>query len=99
MRDKIRILFIAALMLSVGIAYSQDKSLSLKEAIDLSLKSSKQLKISSAKIEEANAALKESEQRKLPDVAASASYMRLTTAHIEVKKQNNNNGNPGNGGE
>ena len=93
MKDKIRICFIVMAMLPVSFVRAQEKKLlSLKEAIDLSIKNSKQLKISNAKIEEANAALKESENRKLPNASISGSYLRLGTANIDVKKQNNNNG-------
>ena len=96
MKDKIRIYFIGMAMLLVSSLMAQErKPLGLKEVIDLSIKNSKQLKISSAKIEEANAALKESENRKLPDASVSGSYLRLGTANIDVKKQNNNGSNNG----
>lgn len=96
MKDKIRIYFIGMAVLLVSSVMAQErKPLGLKEAIDLSIKNSKQLKISSAKIEEANATLKESENRKLPDASVSGSYLRLGTANIDVKKQNNNGSNNG----
>lgn len=96
MKDKIRIYFIGVAVLLVSSVMAQErKPLGLKEAIDLSIKNSKQLKISSAKIEEANATLKESENRKLPDASVSGSYLRLGTANIDVKKQNNNGSNNG----
>lgn len=96
MKDKIRIYFIGMAVLLVSSVMAQErKPLGLKEAIDLSIKNSKQLKISSAKIEEANATLKESENRKLPDASVSGSYLRLGTANIDVKKQNNNGNNNG----
>ena len=96
MKDKIRIYFIGMAVLLVSSVMAQErKPLGLKEVIDLSIKNSKQLKISSAKIEEANATLKESENRKLPDASVSGSYLRLGTANIDVKKQNNNGSNNG----
>ena len=96
MKDRIRIYFIGVAVLLVSSVMAQErKPLGLKEAIDLSIKNSKQLKISSAKIEEANATLKESENRKLPDASVSGSYLRLGTANIDVKKQNNNGNNNG----
>ena len=96
MKDKIRIYFIGVAVLLVSSVMAQErKPLGLKEAIDLSIKNSKQLKISSAKIEEANATLKESENRKLPDASVSGSYLRLGTANIDVKKQSNNGSNNG----
>ena len=100
MKDKIKILIIAITVLGTTVTSAQDKkSISLKEAVILSIKSSKQLKVNAAKIEEANAVLKESEQRRLPDVAASASYVRLSSVNVDLKKQNNNNGGTGNSGE
>src|SRR6187551_3872816 len=100
MKDKIKILIIAISVLGTTVINAQDKkSISLKEAVILSIKSSKQLKVNAAKIEEANAVLKESEQRRLPDVAATAAYLRLSSVNVDFKKQNNNNGGTGNGGE
>jgi len=79
-----------------NLAVAQErKAITLSEAIDLSLKNSKQLKISTAKIEEATATLKESENRRLPDASVSASYLRLGTANIDIKKQNNSGGSNG----
>src|SRR5215216_2006020 len=86
------------LMMAVGILigtvlHAQEKTpLGLKEAIDLSIKNSKQLKISSAKIEEATAVLKEAVQRKLPDANVTGSYLRLNSANVDLKKQNTNGG-------
>ena len=47
----------------------EKKTLTLNEAIDLSIKNSHQLKNSQAKIEEATAALKEAVEKKLPDAS------------------------------
>ncbi len=67
-------------------AIAQDKRpLTLKEAIDLSIKNSKALKNSQARIEEATASLKEAVERKLPDVKASGSYLRLNTPTVDLK--------------
>src|SRR6266496_3420067 len=70
----------------------EKKTLSLNEAIDLSIQNSKQLKISQAKIEEATAASKEAMEKKLPDAKVSGSYLRLNSANIDLKSQNNNGG-------
>lgn len=61
------------------------RPISLKEAIDLSIKNSKQLKSSYAKIEEATAALQEAVERKLPEAGISGSYLRLNSPNISVK--------------
>jgi outer membrane protein len=72
------------------------KTITLNEAIDLSIKNSKQLKISQAKIEEATAALKESINNRLPNVKISGSYLRLNSANVNLKT-NSSNGNGGGG--
>ncbi len=72
------------------------RQLTIKEAIDLSIKNSKQLKNSDAKIEEATAALKEAVQNKLPTVGVSGSYLRLNNPHVDLKVKTSNTG--GNGG-
>lgn len=90
------------MMLLLGFAFltstrAQDtRPLSLKEAIELGIRNSKQLRISSAKIEEANAALKEAQERKLPDAKVTGSYMWLSNAHVDVKSSgsNGNGSNP-----
>ncbi len=61
------------------------KPITLKEAIDLSIKNSKQLQASLARNEEAAGALKEARDNKLPDVTASGSYLRFTNPNISLK--------------
>jgi len=70
----------------------EKKPVSLQEAIELGIKNSKQLKNSQAKIEEATAAVREAVERKLPDAKVSASYLRLNSANVDLKTQNNNGG-------
>lgn len=78
--------------------YSQEKkTLQLQEAIELSVKNSKQLKANQAKIEEAVAAVEEAKEKKLPNASVSGSYLRLNSANISMKSQNS--GGSGNGGE
>lgn len=74
------------------------RPVTLQEAIDLSVKNSNQLKGSQARIEEATAALREAVERKLPEVGATTSYLRLNSPNIDVKvKSNNNSGGTGGG--
>jgi outer membrane protein TolC len=63
----------------------ESRKLTLQEAIDLSLKNSKQLKLSKAKIDEAVAATKEAVERRLPDASVSGSYLRVNKPHINIK--------------
>src|SRR5215831_20603225 len=74
----------------------ETRHLTLDEAIDLSVKNSKQLKGSEAKIEEATAALREAVERKLPDVKVQGAYMWLSSPNIDMQTKNTNTGN-GNG--
>jgi outer membrane protein len=61
------------------------KQLSLQEAIDLSIKNSKQLKASDARTEQAEGALKEAKDNKLPNASVSGSYLRLTNPNVSLK--------------
>lgn len=79
---------------------AQDKrKLTLQEAIDLSIKNSKQLKGNQARVEEAVAAVKEAVERKLPDVNATGSYLRLNSPNVDLKVKPTNNGGGGSSNE
>ena len=97
MRNKIRSTFLMLSLLVAGLAVAQDrKPLSLDEAVSLGVKNSKQLKVSKARIDEAMASLREAEQRKLPDASLTGSYLRLSSANIDLKSADNgNNGGSG----
>lgn len=89
-------LAIAIGLMALGFLQAQEaKPITLNEAIDLSIKNSKQLKNSEAKIEEATAALKEAINNKLPDAKVSASYLRLNSANVDIKLKSNNSGGGG----
>ncbi|MFB6454274.1 TolC family protein [Chitinophaga sp. Hz27] len=75
------------------------KQLSLSEAISLSIQNSKQLKVSQAKIEEANANVKEANDRQLPDLSVTGAYMRLTNPNIDLKFGQSNSGSGSGGSE
>lgn len=92
---KYRLIISFAMLILSGAVFAQDrKTLGLQEAIDLGIKSSKQLKISQAKIDEATAALQEAIDKKWPNATASASYLRLNSANIDLRSSSNNNGGP-----
>lgn len=84
--DKIRMLLLFCLLGSCMRTTAQEsKQLTLQEAIDLSIKNSKQLKLSSAKITEAIAATKEASERRLPDVNVNGSYLRVNKPKLNIK--------------
>ena len=61
------------------------RHLSLQEAIDLSIKNSKQLKASQARIDQATGALNQAKDNKLPNAGISGSYLRLNRPNIALK--------------
>ncbi len=66
-------------LLSVQSLHAQDstRSISLKEAIDLSIKNSHLLKNNKAKISEATAVIDEANERRLPDVTVKGAYLYI----------------------
>jgi outer membrane protein len=99
MKRKMKIGLLFFSLLTMTASAQEKKTLTLKEAIELGLKNSKELKSSQAKIDEATAALKEAVQKKLPDASASASYLRLNSANIDLKSNDNSSGGTGNTNE
>src|SRR5258705_11060462 len=87
-----RLILIAGLFFYSSLQAQEKKTITLADAIDLSIKNSNQLKISQAKIEEATAALKEAVQKKLPDANVSGSYLWLPSANFDLKTKSNNSG-------
>ena len=93
MKDKIliRIIVVIVVIFFAQLSMSQEKRmLTVKEAIDLSIKNSKQLKASKARIDAAVAQVKEAEDNRLPNFNVSGSYLRLSNANIDLKTQSNN---------
>ena len=79
-----------------GLAQDSLRKISLDEAIGLSIKNSKALRASRARIDQATAALTEARQNQLPDLKITGAYLRLTQPNIDLKvKLNNNNGGSG----
>ena len=73
-------------IVSVATIQAQErKLLTLNEAVQLGIQNSKNLKVDAAKIEEATANLLEAKNRQLPELTASAAYMRLTNANVDLK--------------
>jgi outer membrane protein TolC len=97
MKDRLKIVLTILSVALVSLANAQNnKPLTLNEAIDLSIKNSKQLKINRAKIEQASAAVKEAIERRLPDAKVSGSYIYLTNPTIDLKTKSSSSGGSGN---
>ncbi len=60
------------------------KQLGLREAVDMAIKNSKQLKAGRAKIDEAIADLQVAKDQRLPDVKISGAYLRLNNPNISL---------------
>jgi len=93
---KHKLILLLGIFLGTQSSYAQEsRTLTLKEAIELSLKNSRQLKNNEAKILEAAAAVKEAEEKKLPDASVSGSYLYLPIQPtIDLKTGSGNGGGP-----
>ena len=93
MKDK-KIIRIIAMMFATFFAQytmaQEKKALDLNTAIDMSLANSKQLKGSKARIDVAVAQVKEAEDNRLPNFNLSASYIKLSSANVNLKSNSNN---------
>src|SRR4051812_23170667 len=80
-------LVVAAMLgLPAQLVFAQKtKNLSLDEAIQLSVKNSKQLKLSKARVDEAVANYHDAWNNHLPDVKISGAYMRINNPNIDLK--------------
>ena len=79
----------------LGRSQDSSRTISLNEAIDLSIKNRKHLMASKARVDEATAAYTEARQKQLPDLSVSGSYLRVTQPNIDVKIKSNNSGGTG----
>jgi outer membrane protein len=90
-RTTVRVIVALALTIFAGSLQAQ-RPLSIREAIDLSIGNSKSLKGSAARIAEAQAAVKEAQDRRLPDASVSGSYMRLNKPNVSLKSTSSGSG-------
>lgn len=92
----IPLFLIAASLLTISLpAFSQGRKMGIGEAVTLGLKNSKNLKSSAARIRETEAALKEAQQKRLPDASISGSYIRLNSPDVDLKVKLNSGNNGG----
>lgn len=75
------------------------RSISLEEAIDLSVKNSHQLHASQARIEQANARVEEAKDNFIPDVGVTGSYLRLNNPNVNMAMGNSGGGKDSTGAE
>lgn len=96
MKDRVKLVWSIVAVMMVGFANAQNsKTISLKEAIDLSIQNSKQLKVDSAKIQQASALVRQALDKRLPDASVSGSYLRLSGANVNLKIKTGNGSGSG----
>jgi outer membrane protein TolC len=86
--------------LIVSTAYSQAQGprvLTLEEAIGMSLKNSKQLKLSQTNVDLAALNIRQIKENQLPSLSVSASYLRLNTPNIDLKLKQSGSDSTGGG--
>jgi outer membrane protein len=83
-----RIFFVAVTLFVVATSYSfaqTPRKITLEEAVELSLKNSKQLKLSQSNIDMAGLKIRQIKDNQLPGFSVSASYLRLNTPNVSLK--------------
>jgi outer membrane protein len=82
-----RMAFVAAgLILIATHSFSQTtRKITLEEAVELTLKNSKQLKLSQSNVDLAGLNIRQIRDNQLPSFSVSASYLRLNTPNINLK--------------
>jgi len=96
MKPRIKIILTVLSMSFFVLVNAQDKRVvALNEAIDLSIKNSKHLKIDRARIEQVSAQVKQAIQKRLPDASVTASYIYLNNPIVNLKTKNNGTGSGG----
>lgn len=96
MMNKYKCLALATGMLwSLAMVQAQTRTLSLDEAVSLSLVHSPALKLQQAKMEERMAALEKAQDERLPDLKVTGSYIRLNSANIDLKSGSSGSGGSG----
>jgi outer membrane protein len=91
MYRKISIL-IVGLLITLQLQAQSVKRLTLKEAIDLGVLNSKQLIVSNAKIKEAQAKLQQAQDKVIPEVGVSGTYLHLNTPNVSFSQESSSNG-------
>src|SRR6188508_953363 len=76
------IVFVLFLLPASKVHAQETKTLTLNEAIELSIKNSKQLQLSKARIAEAVAVTKQATQSRLPDASIGVNFMQLSNATV-----------------
>ncbi|WP_229216589.1 TolC family protein [Dyadobacter sp. 3J3] len=81
-----RMAFVAVgLILIASHSFGQTRNITLEEAVELSLKNSKQLKLSQSNVDMAGLNIRQIKDNQLPSFSVSASYLRVNSPNINLK--------------
>jgi len=80
---------IALIVTSARSMAQTSRTIKLEEAIEMSLRNSKQLKLSQTNVDIAGLNIREIKDNQLPSFSISASYLRLNTPNIDLKLRQN----------
>jgi len=84
------VLLVAILFTGSSKSIAQARSITLKEAIDLTIKNSHVLQADKANINDAAASVIQARENRLPTLNVSGSYLCLNNANVDVKIKSNN---------
>ncbi|CAG5017520.1 hypothetical protein DYBT9275_05789 [Dyadobacter sp. CECT 9275] len=80
------------LLVTATHSYAQSpRTLTLEEAVEMSLKNSKELKLSQTNVDLAGLSIRQIRDNQLPSLSVSASYLRLNTPNVGLKIGQNGN--------
>jgi outer membrane protein len=74
------------------------RTITLEEAIEMSLKNSKQLKLSQTNVDLAGYNIRQIRENQLPSLSISGSYLRVNTPNVDLKIKQSGNDSTGNSG-
>lgn len=93
---KVRFILVGIVWMSVITIQAQEvQRITLQSAVDLGVENSTQLMSSNAKLKEAQAKVTEAQDRFLPDVGVSGTYLRINTPNVKMSGADNSGGSNG----
>lgn len=99
--NKVNKLLVGCCFLLIGsnaVFAQEQRTLTLQQAIDLSLENSKELKVSDTKVKQALASLQEAKDNRLPDIDVSGQYMRVNKPNVDFKLSGSDESTESSGG-
>ncbi|WP_134089422.1 TolC family protein [Olivibacter sp. XZL3] len=99
--NKVNKLLVGCCLLVIGsntVFAQEQRTLTLQQAIDLSLENSKELKVSDTKVKQALASLQEAKDNRLPDIDVSGQYMRVNKPNVDFKLSGSDESGESSGG-